>query len=81
MGEDVEEMVGRDVMALFLGAPQRHHGGEAGEDIEFRVAGDGTDVVLTHERLHGDAVFAFHTMGWTDCFDRLEALFDEGEAT
>jgi uncharacterized protein YndB with AHSA1/START domain len=56
--------------------------GETTVTVEFRASGGGTDVVLTHERLRGDAMFAFHRMGWTDCFDRLEVLIDEeGEDT
>jgi uncharacterized protein YndB with AHSA1/START domain len=48
--------------------------GETIVTVEFRPSGDGTDVVLTHERLRGEAMFEFHEMGWTECFERLAAL-------
>ena len=48
--------------------------GETIVTVEFRASGDGTDVVLTHERLHGEAMFEFHEMGWTQCLERLAAL-------
>ena len=53
--------------------------GETIVTVEFRPSRDGTDVVLTHERLRGEAMFEFHEMGWTDCFDRLQMLIQEGE--
>ena len=48
--------------------------GETIVTVEFRASGDGTDIVLTHERLRGEAMFEFHEWGWKLCLERLGAL-------
>jgi uncharacterized protein YndB with AHSA1/START domain len=45
--------------------------GETLVTVEFHGAGDGTEVLLTHERLRSDAIANFHELGWQNCFDRL----------
>jgi uncharacterized protein YndB with AHSA1/START domain len=42
--------------------------------VEFNIAGAGTEIVLTHERLPGQEACAQHTQGWTLAFDLLADL-------
>lgn len=42
--------------------------------VEFRSHREGTELVLTHERL-GDGVREMHVQGWTGCLDGLQRLF------
>lgn len=42
--------------------------------VEFRSHGDGTELVLTHERLSED-VREMHLFGWNGCLDGLEGMF------
>lgn len=43
--------------------------------VEFREAGDSTDVVMTHERLPDEKQRSEHEKGWNGCLDRLAEVF------
>jgi uncharacterized protein YndB with AHSA1/START domain len=43
--------------------------------VEFRPHTDGTEIVLTHERIASEPVREMHLMGWNGCLDKLEAMF------
>ena len=43
--------------------------------LEFRPKGEGTDVVLTHERFRDKADRNGHARGWQGCLDRLSRKF------
>ncbi len=43
--------------------------------LEFRPKGDGTDLVLTHERFHDVPHRNGHAKGWAGCLDRLARKF------
>ena len=43
--------------------------------VEFRPEGDGTDVVLTHERFRDQGDRDSHARGWQGCLDRLRRKF------
>ena len=44
--------------------------------VEFIASGESTEIVLTHERLPGDALAA-HTGGWTDILNGLARSMGE----
>ena len=43
--------------------------------VEFVRSGDGTDLVLTHERFADRDARDRHGVGWSACLDRLARLF------
>jgi uncharacterized protein YndB with AHSA1/START domain len=43
--------------------------------VEFRPGGDGTDLMLTHERFRDEADRDRHAEGWRGCLDRLARKF------
>jgi uncharacterized protein YndB with AHSA1/START domain len=43
--------------------------------VEFHPRGDGTDLVLTHERFQDEADKDSHAQGWQGCLDRLARKF------
>ena len=45
--------------------------GETTVTVEFNADGDGTELVLTHTGLAGEADRDSHTEGWTGCLDNL----------
>lgn len=45
--------------------------------VEFRSHDDGTELVVTHERLAPD-IRDMHLQGWIGCLDGLEAMFAAG---
>jgi uncharacterized protein YndB with AHSA1/START domain len=45
--------------------------------VDFRLAGKGTEVIITHERLPETAM-AGHDKGWTGALDRLEETARQG---
>jgi hypothetical protein len=44
--------------------------------VDFLDLGDSTEVRLTHELLDRVRNRAYHRSGWSACFKRLGALFD-----
>jgi uncharacterized protein YndB with AHSA1/START domain len=42
--------------------------------VQCLAKGDGTEVVLTHERLPGEAARQNHLEGWTGCLDKLASI-------
>jgi uncharacterized protein YndB with AHSA1/START domain len=42
--------------------------------VVFREQAEGTEVVLTHERLPGEESKTRHTEGWLGCFEKLEQI-------
>jgi uncharacterized protein YndB with AHSA1/START domain len=42
--------------------------------VKFHKRGDGTEVVLTHERFPNEQLRDRHQAGWIGCFDALENL-------
>lgn len=49
--------------------------GETLITVDFNPVEGGTEVVMRHELLPHEKAVADHTMGWTSCLDRLEAMF------
>ena len=45
--------------------------------LEFRPKGDGTDLVLTHERFRDVADKDSHAQGWQGCLERLGRKFKD----
>jgi uncharacterized protein YndB with AHSA1/START domain len=43
--------------------------------LEFQARGEGTDLVLTHERFRDQASRNGHARGWQGCLDRLGRKF------
>jgi uncharacterized protein YndB with AHSA1/START domain/predicted Ser/Thr protein kinase len=43
--------------------------------VEFHPKGDGTDLVLTHERFRSETDKESHARGWQGCLDRLRRKF------
>ena len=43
--------------------------------VEFHPKGQGTDLVLTHERFRDEADKDSHAQGWQGCLDRLSRKF------
>jgi uncharacterized protein YndB with AHSA1/START domain len=48
--------------------------GETLVTVDLNDVDGGTEIVVVHERLRGPVVVSFHKFGWSDGFDRLEAL-------
>ncbi len=46
-------------------------------ELAFRDRGESTEVVLTQGPFKTEARHALHRDGWTDCFDKLEALISK----
>ena len=42
--------------------------------VEFIDKGDSTEIVLQHSKFNRPVSVQGHTMGWTACFEKLEAL-------
>lgn len=49
--------------------------------VEFRPAGQGTEIVLTHEGLPSDEMVAAHNNGWSDILVLLGQGYDEARAS
>lgn len=43
--------------------------------VEFSIVSDGTEIVLTHERMPDHQAGLFHVQGWTLALELLEGLF------
>ena len=52
-----------------------HRVGETLVTVEFNAKGDGTEVVMTHEKLPSIEMRDSHAEGWTSCLERLQQLF------
>jgi uncharacterized protein YndB with AHSA1/START domain len=50
--------------------------GESRVTVTFHDADDGTDVVLTHERLATEDLVNRHSNGWNGCLENLARLYD-----
>ena len=59
---------------LGLGASQGRHTRDP-DDSGFSSRGDGTDLVLTHERFHDESDRNSHAKGWEGCLIRLSRKF------
>ncbi|MBI3514045.1 MAG: SRPBCC domain-containing protein [Proteobacteria bacterium] len=46
--------------------------GESRLEIDLRAIGDGTELTLTHARLHDDETRRSHAEGWNGALDKLE---------
>jgi serine/threonine protein kinase len=44
--------------------------------LEFHPKGDGTDLVLTHERFRDESLRNIHAQGWQGCLNRLSRKFE-----
>jgi uncharacterized protein YndB with AHSA1/START domain len=52
--------------------------GESRIEITLRAVPEGTELTLTHSRLHGEETRHSHEEGWTGSLDKLEAHFAGG---
>ena len=52
--------------------------GESRIEITLRAVPEGTELTLTHSRLHNEETRRSHEGGWTGSLDKLEAHFAEG---
>jgi uncharacterized protein YndB with AHSA1/START domain len=52
--------------------------GESRIEITLRAVPEGTELTLTHSRLHGEETRRSHEEGWTGSLDKLEAYFARG---
>ena len=52
--------------------------GESRIEITLRAVPEGTELTLTHSRLHGEETRRSHEEGWTGSLDKLEAHFAGG---
>jgi uncharacterized protein YndB with AHSA1/START domain len=52
--------------------------GESRIEITLRAVPEGTEVTLTHSRLHDEETRRSHERGWTGSLDKLEAHFAGG---
>jgi uncharacterized protein YndB with AHSA1/START domain len=57
--------------------------GESVVEIELRAVAEGTELTLTHARLHDEATRRSHEAGWNGALDKLERHFspDRKEAS
>jgi uncharacterized protein YndB with AHSA1/START domain len=46
--------------------------GESRVEIDLRAVGDGTELTLTHSRLHDEESARGHEEGWSGALDKLE---------
>jgi uncharacterized protein YndB with AHSA1/START domain len=53
---------------------------ESRVEIALRPVPEGTEITFTHSRLADEDTSRGHAEGWTGAFDKLEALFAEGES-
>ena len=54
---------------------EEHRMGETIVTVEFQPNGEGTEVVMTHEKLPTIEFRDSHNEGWTSCLNRLQKLF------
>ena len=54
-----------------------HRMGETIITVEFNEKGDGTEVVMTHEKMPSIEMRDSHDEGWTSCLNRLQRMFDQ----
>jgi uncharacterized protein YndB with AHSA1/START domain len=59
------------ITRLVLNWTQTDREGDSLLTISIEPAGEGTDLVLTHENFPDDESRANHELGWTDCLSRL----------
>jgi uncharacterized protein YndB with AHSA1/START domain len=52
--------------------------GESRIEITLRAVPEGTELTLTHSRLHDEETRSSHEKGWTGSLDKLEAHFAAG---
>ncbi|WP_035871829.1 SRPBCC family protein [Cucumibacter marinus] len=72
--EEIEEP-NRLVYSWFLGeTPDKDSGTRV--TVEFNEHDEGTEVVVTHERLPDIPTRDMHAQGWAGCLDGLVAYFD-----
>jgi uncharacterized protein YndB with AHSA1/START domain len=51
--------------------------GESRVEIDLRAVADGTELTLTHSRLHDEESARGHEEGWSGALDKLERLYQE----
>jgi uncharacterized protein YndB with AHSA1/START domain len=51
--------------------------GESRVEFVLRAVGDGTELTLTHSRLHDEETRRSHEEGWSGALDKLERHFQE----
>jgi uncharacterized protein YndB with AHSA1/START domain len=55
--------------------------GESRVEITLRAVAEGTELILTHSRLHDDETRRSHEEGWTGSLDKLQRRFAKENAT
>jgi Activator of Hsp90 ATPase homolog 1-like protein len=58
----------RGIICKELTIRQNH---ETQVTVEFQAKGEGTDLVLTHERFRDESLKSDHAQGWQGCLERL----------
>jgi uncharacterized protein YndB with AHSA1/START domain len=58
--------------------PDPHAGMETKVSVLLSASGNGTELVVTHERFPEESVRNRHDEGWSTTLDRLERLLSEG---
>ena len=74
-GEYCRLEAGRTLSFTWAWEPHMPNSRETQVTVEFRPEGEGTRVVLTHERFHDVADKDSHARGWRGCLDRLIRKF------
>jgi uncharacterized protein YndB with AHSA1/START domain len=49
--------------------------------VTFTASGQGTEVVVTHERIGTEVLRDLHAQGWSGCLGRLAEYFESGRLT
>jgi len=74
-GEFLEIMRPQRVVLSWRWKGGQEDPGESRIEITLRAVPEGTEVTLTHSRLHGEEPRRSHEQGWTGSLDKLEAHF------
>jgi uncharacterized protein YndB with AHSA1/START domain len=74
-GGEYLEVVRPERLAMSLRWPGGEHLGESLLEIALRPIAEGTELTLTHSRLHDEATRRSREAGWSGALDKLERHF------
>ena len=77
-GEFLEIMRPERVVLSWRWTGAQEDPGESRIEITLRAVPEGTELTLTHSRLHDEETRSGHEKGWTGALDKLEAHFARG---
>jgi len=74
-GEFLEMVRPERVIMSWRWAGRQEDPGESRLEIRLKAVAEGTELTLTHARLHDEETCNSHQEGWTGALDKLEAHF------